>query len=724
MNRNTKNTKIFSKNQFVGEFAENKKSVKGGSKKIIFVVLFLLSGFFGFSISETYAAVFPIDTTSADALKCIASGGTGITLNGLGSCDCPSPLRRNASINACQTLEDYRVSTGEGSPVAAAYPETAGTASQGQELFDPESGIFLTALKMMLVGVQSLVIMLYTVATTLFAWVVNPDNISGDNGMLNKQAVKDVWIMVRDLLNMTFILVLLFAAFCTIFQVKQWNLKAVWLNILINALLVNFSYPIARFFIDISNVAFYYLVNNLFVQTGGNVTGSAIMAGFSEAAQISKILTPQNFATQSVAYQMAMIVTLFIMGMTLMIVAALFVVRLVALTMLVMFSPIGFVGYIFPSTAKYATDWWNSLFQYAFFAPIMIFIMGISLRIMTVMGNDSSNAFTAAATANVAGRDANWVASAAFFTIPVIMLWMGIGLAKKSGGAMASTIVDNVQKGGKWLANAPGKYSGVYGATKKAKEDFDKHGKLFGKKIPLMGSEGREAREAAMAGFVTGGAGGYRDARKNVEDKKIADKMKEYKDRNYTSDQIARDLDSSDKHKQMAATRALMAEKGALGADPDRLIKALNIAGNDVALRNKVIDSADDFAGNSSFTASHLNSVLNSATAGMATTDPARAAIEGKIKAKVKKENVKKLIDYEVNHLGKSHDAAYKDNLDTFNAKDLAEQKGLHENIGTDTHLQDYILNNVAGDVAFHQEVFKNMKKRNRDEYVNNSLHP
>jgi len=149
---------------------------------------------------------------------------------------------------------------------------------------------------------------------------------------------------VRDLLNMTFILILLFAAFCTIFQVDKWNLKKVWLNILINALLVNFSFPIARFFIDISNVAFYYFVQHLFSQTTGSVTGSSIMAGFGAASNISKLLAPNGYGTDPIAYQIAIIVVLFIMGMTLLIVAALFVVRLVALTMLVMFSPVGFVG--------------------------------------------------------------------------------------------------------------------------------------------------------------------------------------------------------------------------------------------------------------------------------------------------------------------------------------------------------------------------------------------
>jgi hypothetical protein len=207
--------------------------------------------------------------------------------------------------------------------------------------------------------------------------------------------------------------------------------------------------------------------------------------------------------------------------MTLLIVAGLFVVRLIALTMLVMFSPVGFVGYIFPSTAKYATDWWNQLFSYAFFAPVMIFIMGISLRIMTVMGTDSANAFSAAANANVGGRDASWVASAAFFTIPVTMLWMGIGLAKKSGGAMASTIVDNVQKGGKALAmkvsgaNWAKKNIDAYaGARKKRAEEMDK--KRLGSRL---GDRANDAQDKLLAGLGSEKAQKRYDKRRDTKNK-------------------------------------------------------------------------------------------------------------------------------------------------------------------------------------------------------------
>jgi|GEM_PF-872912 len=339
--------------------------------------------------------------------------------------------------------------------------------------------------KCMLLGVLQLLGLLFSAVASLFQWMLNPSNISGGGGLLNQPAVKDVWIMVRDTLNMTFIMVLLFAAFCTVFQVEKWNLKKVWLTILINALLVNFSYPIARFFIDVSNVAMYYFLNNMFSGPGqGN--GQAIMASFGEASKISSLLTPENYTQYDIAFILAAIIFTFILGITLFVLAVLFVIRLIALVMLVMFSPIGFVGNIFPEASKFAGDWWSNLFKYSFFGPIMVFMMMVSLRIMQAM----PNTWNAAAQANVASpSDTNWVSHAAYYSVPIIILWISMGIAQKMGVEGASAVVGAGKKwGGKAaMLMSGGKFAkdtfGAYQARRKqgdAEKTSNRLGKFLG----------------------------------------------------------------------------------------------------------------------------------------------------------------------------------------------------------------------------------------------------
>ncbi|HBI34150.1 MAG TPA: hypothetical protein DEA43_02945 [Candidatus Moranbacteria bacterium] len=419
----------------------------------------------------------------------------------------------NACIQQCQKTSAAKAAlvgtNGEpnhGSPSSISSKSGNSEVGKAPTIKEAIGGMFTEAIRYFLTQVQALVGWLFAIAATLFAWAIEPANISGENGLLNKPAVKDVWIMVRDILNMTFILILLFAAFCTIFQVEKWNLKKVWLNILINALLVNFSYPIARFFIDISNVAFYYFVNNLFSSTNTvttTVTGSNIFAMFGSSSSIEAILAPAAFSTNPIAYQIAMIITIFIMGMTLMIIAALFVVRLMALTMLVMFSPIGFVGYIFPSTASFADEWWKKLFAYSFFAPIMIFIMAIALRIAETLKTENIKSMMVNASANTSNDQTTWIANMAFYFIPVVILWMGIGVAQSMKIAGADKVVGAVKKGGNWLATRPwatakfaSEASGVTGGMKLGWDNFKKKGPLFGTDV----MEGRAARIGGMLG--------------------------------------------------------------------------------------------------------------------------------------------------------------------------------------------------------------------------------
>lgn len=62
------------------------------------------------------------------------------------------------------------------------------------------------------------------IAATIFDWVVQPANITD---ILNMDVVYEIWTMVRDLLNMAFIMMLLFSAFATIFQVDKYHIKKI-----------------------------------------------------------------------------------------------------------------------------------------------------------------------------------------------------------------------------------------------------------------------------------------------------------------------------------------------------------------------------------------------------------------------------------------------------------------------------------------------------------------
>lgn len=366
---------------------------------------------------------------------------------------------------------------------------------------------------------------LLSLAAILFEFVVDPGTMSGtatnpNGGLLNSDAVREIWVMTRDFLNMFFILILLFSAFGTIFQVSKYNVKKVWLTLVLNALLVNFSYPIARFIIDISNVTMYYFLNNMFIGATAN-SGASILANIGNYSMLHGINNPNNFSEHQIAYLIASCIFIFIFGITLLVLAAMFLIRLISLAMLVMFSPIGFVGYIFPGTSGYATKWWNNLFKYSFFGPIMVFVMLVALKLMETISQDHIRSIMAkSAVQGVSQDQTTWFAQIALYTIPIMILWMGMGIAQSIGIEGASVVVGkgkkfaNATKGFIWkntggkawggIKKAPGaawKSTGIPGGLKQTTDYYKKRGvKLPFASTRIGGSDQREDKEARIAG--------------------------------------------------------------------------------------------------------------------------------------------------------------------------------------------------------------------------------
>jgi len=289
-------------------------------------------------------------------------------------------------------------------------------------------------------------IWLMQLASTLFGWIMVPDNITT---ILSSKAIYQSWALVRDALNVSFIMFLLFSAFATVFQIDKYSYKKTLLTIVIMALLVNFSFPISRFIIDVSNMMMFYFVSVLDIDT----KNGAIMTNFASAAELPRILHT-NLGSVGTAL-LAATIFVFIFTVTILTISILFLIRTIALAILIVFSSLAFVGTAIPPLASYASDWWKKLFSYAFFGPVMLFMMYIASSLMNEIGRSGTEAMQKIATANTAIPEL--IASISFFSIPIVLLWMGLGVAQSMSIAGAGAIVGKAQgfmKGtGKWLGH-------------------------------------------------------------------------------------------------------------------------------------------------------------------------------------------------------------------------------------------------------------------------------
>lgn len=296
-----------------------------------------------------------------------------------------------------------------------------------------------------LTPILQLVSWILNLAVLLFAWIIDPKTLMF---IIDNDSVRDTWKIVRDICNIAFILILIFSAFATIFQVDKYNYKKILLWLIIMALLVNFSYPIARFIIDASNSLMYSVLNMEF--SGYADKGGEIFTKTPAFGSLRAIVTSES---TGIAELVASIVFIFILALTILALSLILIIRTLALAIIVIFSPIGFVGTIIGKDG----GWWGHLFKYAMAGPIIAFVLFISINLMeSVKDIELTSAGKMYSPDNMP-----MVANMANFAIPIIILWFGMAMAVK-GIEGAGTILGKAQGFAKWVGKLPGRGAKTY----------------------------------------------------------------------------------------------------------------------------------------------------------------------------------------------------------------------------------------------------------------------
>ncbi|MFH1098869.1 MAG: hypothetical protein V1723_03040, partial [Candidatus Uhrbacteria bacterium] len=202
-------------------------------------------------------------------------------------------------------------------------------------------------------------------------------NIAQYNDFVKSTAVVTGWVIVRDVANMFFIVVLLIIAFATILNVSSYQWKQMLPQLAIAAILINFSKTIAGIFIDVSQVVMLTFVNGFAAAAGGN---------FANAFQIANLLTIDPTTGQSIG--LLQVLAGYLLAFALLTIALVMIVilivhlafRIVMLWALVVLSPLPYLLRIFPGKGKsYADKWWSEFTNYLIFGPVVAFFIWLAL---------------------------------------------------------------------------------------------------------------------------------------------------------------------------------------------------------------------------------------------------------------------------------------------------------------------------------------------------------
>ncbi len=199
--------------------------------------------------------------------------------------------------------------------------------------------------------------------------------VAGYNGFIDSPAVTVGWVMIRDMTNMFFVVVLLMIAFGTILGIEQYEYKHLLVKLLIAAVLVNFSRVICGLIIDIAQIVMVTFVNGIAATASGNLVNMfqvdqifALAAGQGTTGSASVTFVA---AVASITFSVIMLVTM--LAFLFLIVA-----RMAMLWVLIVLSPLAFVLNVLHQTEKYAHDWWHQFGSNVVSGPVIAFFLWLS----------------------------------------------------------------------------------------------------------------------------------------------------------------------------------------------------------------------------------------------------------------------------------------------------------------------------------------------------------
>ncbi len=222
------------------------------------------------------------------------------------------------------------------------------------------------------------------------------------DSIVNTFAVQTGFSVMLSLANLGFVLAIIIIAIMTILHFENYGMRKTLWRLIVAAILVNFSLVIGGALINVANTftnSFLQQLPGVGPSSPGPLTFAKEIAGafepqrlllgqkgeFSSASESgvgTEFIAPFIGIVFALALLVIIIVTLAVFGLMLLI-------RYVVLSLLLIIMPFAWLLWLFPSTNKHWTRWWNEFIRWTFFSPIVVFFLW--LAIATAQAFNSSN---------------------------------------------------------------------------------------------------------------------------------------------------------------------------------------------------------------------------------------------------------------------------------------------------------------------------------------------
>jgi hypothetical protein len=209
-------------------------------------------------------------------------------------------------------------------------------------------------------------------------------SIGGFSDFVKTVNIVDSWVIIRDIINISFIFIILYIAITTIIGGIGVKTKVQLKDVVIGAILINFSMFFTKIIIDAGNIIAMVLANKIYAMSNGAMGLTGIIMNALKFQSLLKLSTFVKVTGQANAI-FQLVFSLILVGAAawaFIYAAILFLFRNITLLFLMAISPIGFIGGTLPWFKDKASEWWSTLIEQVVVAPYFLFMLFIIIKII------------------------------------------------------------------------------------------------------------------------------------------------------------------------------------------------------------------------------------------------------------------------------------------------------------------------------------------------------
>lgn len=295
--------------------------------------------------------------------------------------------------------------------------------------------------------------LLLAIAGTLFNWVVVKAVFQFSSLIGASPGLLAAWSILRDIGNMLLLFGFIFAGISMILDLHSYPARKALPRLIIFAILMNFSLFVAAAVVDTSNglsSALYSQANTDPCAEGTDLNVSGLtqeecsvnygLAGhIMQSTGLDSAYTAQTVTGLDPTAMVGLALFTLIGAFVLFAAAIMLIIRAVVLAFLMVLAPIGFAALAIPTLEHHGREWWNRLIHQAFFAPIFLLLVFVSLKITDSFAATTTRGSLAAA---VTHPEASVMGVIMVFAFVISFLILSLVAAKKFGAIGADFAVN------------------------------------------------------------------------------------------------------------------------------------------------------------------------------------------------------------------------------------------------------------------------------------------